>query len=110
MELLHTRVLSLLLFKSNIKIFRISFSENTSIKLVLFFTEDGPACGCKVMTGYLRQKHNVTIAEKKVDTTLSMISPQFTAQRITSTTRAVNLIPYKADYFAHKFHIDQMKI
>ena len=59
---------------------------------------------------YLRQKHNVTIAEKRVDTSLSMISPQFTAQRTTSTTRAVNLIPYKADCFGHKFHIDQMKI
>ena len=29
------------------------------------------------------------------------------AQRKTSTTRAVNLIPYRADYFGNKLHIDQ---
>ena len=58
-------------------------------------------------TGYLRQKHNVVIAEKRVDTTLSMVSSQFTAQRRTLTATAVNLIPCKAGYFGHKLHIDQ---
>ena len=58
-------------------------------------------------TGYLRQKHNVVIAEKRVDTTLSMVSSQFRAQRRTLTATAVNLIPCKAGYFGHKLHIDQ---
>ena len=107
MELLHARVPSLSFFKTNIRIFRISFSENTSIILLLFSTEDGPSYGRKMMTGYLRQKYNIVIAEKRVDTALSMVSPQFRAQRRTSTTRAVNLIPYRADYFGHKLHIDQ---
>ena len=52
------------------------------------------------MTGYLRQKHNVVIAEKRV-------SSQFTAQRRTSTAGTVNLISYREDYFGHKLHIDQ---
>ena len=60
-----------------------------------------------MMTGYLRQKHNVVIAEKRVDSALPMVSPQFRAQRRTSTTTAVNLIPYRADFFGHKLHIDQ---
>ena len=107
MELLHAWIPSLSFFKINIRIFRTFFSENTSIKLLLFFTEDGPAYEFKMMTGYLRQKHNVTIAEKRVDTTLSMAAPQFIAQRRTSTTRAINLIPCKADCFDHKLHIDQ---
>ena len=59
------------------------------------------------MTGYVRQKHKVAIAEKRVGTALSLVSPRYTAQRRTSTTRAVNPIPYRADYFGHKLHIDQ---
>ena len=59
-----------------------------------------------MMTGCLRQKHMVSIAEKRVDTALSMVSPQLRAQRRTAT-RAVNLISYRAYYFVHKSHFDQ---
>ena len=59
------------------------------------------------MTGYLRQKHDVVIAEKRVETTLSLLSPRFRVQRRTWTTRAENLIPYRPDYFGYKLHIDQ---
>ena len=72
------------------------------MKLLLFFTEDGLAYGCKMITGYLRGKHNVAIAEKRVDTALSMVSPRVKAQRRTSTTKVVNMIPYRAGYFGHK--------
>ena len=105
MELFHARVPSLSFFKTNVRIFRISFSQNTSIILLLFFIEDGSSYERKMITGYLRQKHNVFIAEKRVDSTLPMVSPQFRAQR--RTTTAVNLIPYRADFFGHKLHIDQ---
>ena len=88
-------------FKTNIRIFRISFLENTPS----FFTEDGPAYRREMITGYLRQKHKVVIAEKRVDTALFMVSPQFRAQRRKSTTRALNLIPYRTDYFGHKLHV-----
>ena len=60
------------------------------------------------MTGYLRQKkNNVIIAEKRVDTALSMESSQFRTQIRSSTTRAVNMIPYRVDYFGHELNIDQ---
>ena len=36
-----------------------------------------------------------------------MVSPRYTAQSRRSTTIAVNPIPYRADYFGHKLHIDQ---
>ena len=68
-----------------------------------------------MMTGYVtliflvRQKHNVAIAEKKVGAALSMVSPRYTAQSRRSTTIAVNPIPYRADYFGHKLHIDRNK-
>ena len=55
-----------------------------------------------MMTGYLRQKHNAAIEEKRVYTALSMVSSQFRAQRRTSTTRVVKMIPYRADYFGRK--------
>ena len=60
-----------------------------------------------MMAGYVRQKHKVAIAEKRVGTALSLVSPRYTAQRRTSPTRVVNPIPYRADYFGHKLHIDQ---
>ena len=60
-----------------------------------------------MMTGYVRQKHKVAISENRVGAALSIVSPRYTAQRRTSATRAVNPIPYRADYFGHKLHIDQ---
>ena len=60
-----------------------------------------------MMTRYVRKKHKVAVAEKRVGVSLSLVSPRYTAQRRTSTTRAVNPIPYRADYFGHKLHIDQ---
>ena len=34
-----------------------------------------------------------------------MVSPQNRAERKPSATRAVNLAPYRANYFGHKLHI-----
>ena len=60
-----------------------------------------------MMTRYVRKKHNVAIAEKRVGAALSMVSPQYIAQRRASRTRAINPIPYRGDYFGHELHIDQ---
>ena len=59
------------------------------------------------MTGYLRNKHDKNIGERRVGRALAMVSPAETEVRRTSTRRAVNPIPYRADYFGHKLHIDQ---
>ena len=60
-----------------------------------------------MMTGYIRQKYNVAVAEKRVGAALSVVCPRYTAQRRTSTTRGVNPILYRANYFGHKLHINQ---
>ena len=52
------------------------------------------------MTGYVK------LLQKKELELLYLWYPRYTAQRRTSTTRAVNPIPYRADYFRHKLHID----
>ena len=62
-----------------------------------------------MMNGCVRQKHNVATAEKRVRTTLFMVSLQNRAEIKTSATRAVNLVPYRANYFGHKLHINQNK-
>lgn len=59
-----------------------------------------------MMTGYVRQKHNVSIVEKRLGTALSMVSPNY-GQQIKATTRAVNPIPCRADYFGYELHINQ---
>ncbi|XP_066930020.1 uncharacterized protein [Clytia hemisphaerica] len=69
--------------------------------------EVGPAYGRKMMTGYLRQKHSLAIGETRISKALSTVSPVYTAQRRTQARRAINPIPYRADYFGHKLHMDQ---
>ena len=59
------------------------------------------------MTGYIRQKHNKSIGEVRISKALSRVSPAYTSQRRVTTSRAINPIPYRADYFGHKLHIDQ---
>lgn len=60
-----------------------------------------------MMTGYLRQKHSLAIGETRISKALSTVSPVYTAQRRTQARRAINPIPYRADYFGHKLHMDQ---
>ena len=60
------------------------------------------------MTGYLRQKNQLKgIGEKRVGEALARACPHYYQRRQTNTARAVNPIPYRADYFGHKLHIDQ---
>jgi hypothetical protein len=59
------------------------------------------------MTGFIRQKHNKAIAEKRIAKALSTVSPVATQGRRTNARRSLNPIPYSADYFGHKLHVDQ---
>ena len=59
------------------------------------------------MTGYIRQKHKRSVSETRIGKALSFVSPGYTQHRRTTTHRAVNPIPYRADYFGHKLHVDQ---
>ena len=59
------------------------------------------------MTGYLAQKHHVHLGDKRVGRGLAEVCPQHHAQRKTNTAKLLNPIPYRADYFGHKLHINQ---
>ena len=59
------------------------------------------------MKGYIRQKYKVNISQRRISTALQMAAPQYHQCRQTNTARLTNPIPYKADYFGHKLHIDQ---
>ena len=60
-----------------------------------------------MMKGYLAQKYKVKISKKKVAGALKTVAPNYHARRQTDTAREINTIPYKADYFGHKLHVDQ---
>ena len=60
-----------------------------------------------MLTGYIKHKTNLTIAEERVDPALEKYIPKKCWSTKTRQNRAVNAIPYRADYFGHKLHIDQ---
>ena len=59
------------------------------------------------MKGYLSQKYSVNVSQKRVADALRQVAPQYHARRQTDTARQINPIPYRADYFGHKLHVDQ---
>ena len=59
------------------------------------------------MKGYVEAHHKVQASQKRISTALKKVSPDYQIQRNTNTARLVNPVPYKADYFGHKLHIDQ---
>ena len=60
-----------------------------------------------MMTGYLAQKHDVHVGNKRFGRALAKVCPQHHVQRKTNTAMFLNPIPYRADYFEHKRHMDQ---
>ena len=60
-----------------------------------------------MMTGYMRQKHNIPVGEVRIGKALSAVSPIYTSRRRATARTATNPIPYRADYFGHKLHMDQ---
>ena len=49
----------------------------------------------------------VTASEKHIGRALSVVSPLYQAKRNANTARQVNPVPYNAEYFGHKLHLDQ---
>ena len=62
-----------------------------------------------MLTGYIKHKTNLTIAEEQVGVAIKNIFSRNVESRRQSTSRAVNPIPYRDDYFGHKRHIDQIE-
>ena len=59
------------------------------------------------MKGYIRQKYKVNISQRRISTALQVTVLQYDQRRQTNTARLTNPIPYKADYFGLKLHINQ---
>ena len=59
-----------------------------------------------MMTGYLSTQ-GLRCSEKRVGQSLKRVSADYHAQRESNTHRQTNPIPYRADYFGEKVHIDQ---
>lgn len=61
-----------------------------------------------MITGYLNQKHpGKGFGEARVGRALSKVHPRYNTRRRNNIARLTNPIPYRADYFGHKLHIDQ---
>lgn len=58
------------------------------------------------MTGYLRSK-GFNIGERRVRQAMMTAAPYYQDKRRTNTARQTNPIPYYAEYFGHKLHMDQ---
>ena len=58
------------------------------------------------MTGLLRSK-GIFVSEQRVGKSLAQVCPVYHQARQTATARQTNPIPYRADYFGQKLHIDQ---
>lgn len=58
------------------------------------------------MTGLLTSQ-GITVSQERIRKSLSRVNPLYQSLRATKTERRTNPIPYKADYFGHKLHIDQ---
>ena len=59
------------------------------------------------MTSYLRQKHNIKVAETRVEKALEVAASINNQSRRSGTSQAVNPTPYHADYFGQKIHFGQ---
>ena len=66
----------------------------------------GPSYGRKMMTGYLATQ-GFRAAQIRVGSALRRVNPYYHTERQSRTLLRTNPIPYKADYFGQKVHIDQ---
>ncbi|KAK3697229.1 hypothetical protein QZH41_010122, partial [Actinostola sp. cb2023] len=66
----------------------------------------GPTWGRKMIRGYLRA-NQIHIAENRIGKSLAHVAPTYHNQRKNRAEQLTNPIPYSAEYFGHKLHIDQ---
>ena len=63
-----------------------------------------------MMTGYLCQILGTVIGQNRVGPALAKVHPGNHRKRQIKAERQTNPIPYRADYFGHKLHLDQNEI
>ena len=66
----------------------------------------GPTYGRKTMTGLLASQ-GLSVSEQRVGESLQRVHPIYNHARRTNVAHQTNPIPYRADYFGHKLHVDQ---
>lgn len=59
-----------------------------------------------MIKGFLKSK-GIDGGDRRVGKALSVVSLLYHAARCANVQRNINPLPYKADYFGHKLHIDQ---
>lgn len=84
---------------------RLSLSEvddavETAVSLV------GPSYGRRTLTGLLRSE-GVIVGEQRIRSSMRRITPVYYERRRQHTYRQMNPVPYYAEYYGHKMHIDQ---
>lgn len=66
----------------------------------------GPVYGRKTMTGLLASQ-GLRVSQARVGEALKRTNPLYHYKRSTSTVKLMNPVPYSADYFGQKLHVDQ---
>ena len=74
--------------------------------LSLLTFQVGPTYGRKTMTGLLASQ-GLRVSQQRVGESLRRMNPTYHHARRTATAKKMNPVPYRADYFGHKLHIDQ---
>ena len=60
----------------------------------------------KTMTGLLASE-GIKVSQQRVGESLRLTNPGYQHACRTATERQINPVPYHADYFGHKVHVDQ---
>lgn len=68
----------------------------------------GPAYGRHTLNGLLRSEW-VVVGEQRVRSAMTSVTPVYIQQRQQHTYHQLNPVPYYAEYFGPKMHIDQNK-
>ena len=79
------------------------FYWDISLHLII---QVGPTYGRKMMTGLLSSQ-GIHVSQQRIRNSLCIVSSAYQDARRTATARQTNPVPYHADYFGHKIHVDQ---
>ena len=60
-----------------------------------------------MLKGYIKSKNNKTISQRRISAALKHVAPLHQQARNSNIARMLSPIPYRADYFGHKLHLDQ---
>ena len=66
----------------------------------------GPSHGRRTLTGLLRSE-GITVGEQRVRESMRRVTPVYIEHRRRNTYHQINPVPYYAQYYGHKLHIDQ---